>query len=81
MATVESFTETEVIVEAVSNGAKYRIPRANLPDIGAQQGSVVEITYVGSVLYSDPAYISNVLSWKLSGNMMHLEYTEQWLDK
>ena len=29
LATVESFTETEVIVEAVSNGAKYRIPRAN----------------------------------------------------
>ena len=81
LATVESFTETEVIVEAVSNGAKYRIPRANLPDIGAQQGSVVEITYAGAVLYSDPAYISNVLSWKLSGNMRHLEYTEQWLDK
>ena len=81
LATVESFTETEVIVEAVSNGAKYRIHRANLPDIGAQQGSVVEITYAGAVLYSDPAYISNVLSWKLSGNMRHLEYTEQWLDK
>ena len=81
LAAVESFTETEVIVEAVSNGAKYRIPRANLPDIGAQQGSVVEITYAGAVLYSDPAYISNVLSWKLSGNMRHLEYTEQWLDK
>ena len=81
LATVESFTETEVIVEAVNNGAKYRIPRANLPDIGAQQGSVVEITYAGAVLYSDPAYISNVLSWKLSGNMRHLEYTEQWLDK
>ena len=81
LATVESFTETEVIVEAVSNGARYRIPSADLPDIGAQQGSVVEITYAGAVLYSDPAYISNVLSWKLSGNMRHLEYTEQWLDK
>lgn len=81
LATVEFFDETEVIVEAVSNGAKYRMPRADLPDIGAQQGSVVEITYAGAVLYSDPAYISNVLSWKLSGNMRHLEYTEQWLDK
>ena len=81
LATVESLDETDVIVEAVSNGAKYRMPRADLPDIGAQQGSVVEITYAGAVLYSDPAYISNVLSWKLSGNMRHLEYTEQWLDK
>ena len=81
LATVEFFDETEVIVEAVSNGARYRMPRADLPDIGAQQGSVVEITYAGAVLYSDPAYISNVLSWKLSGNMRHLDYTEQWLDK
>lgn len=81
LATVEFLDETEVIVEAVSNGARYRMPRADLPDIGAQQGSVVEITYAGAVLYSDPAYISNVLSWKLSGNMRHLEYTEQWLDK
>ena len=46
LATVESFTETEVIVEAVSNGARYRMPRAGLEDVGAQQGSVVEITYV-----------------------------------
>ena len=68
-------------MEAVSNGARYRMPRVDLPDIGAQQGSVVEITYAGAVLYSDPAYLSNVLSWKLSGNMRHLEYTEQWLDK
>lgn len=37
LATVESFTETEVIVEAVSNGARYRMPRADLEDIGAAQ--------------------------------------------
>ena len=81
LATVQSFTETEVIVEAVSNGERYRMTRADLPDIGAQQGSVVEITYAGAVLYSEPAYIQNVLSWKISGNMRHMEYTEQWLDK
>ena len=81
LATVLSFTETDVIVEAVNDSKQYRMQRSDLADIGAQQGSVVEITYAGAVLYSDPGYISTVLSWKLSGNMRHMEYTEQWLDK
>ena len=81
LATVESFTETEVIVQAVSNGTKYRILRAGLTEIGAAKGNVVEITYAGADWNSDPAYISNVLSWKLSGDMRHSEFTDQWLDK
>lgn len=51
-----------------------------LDDIGAKVGSVVEVTYVGGMMESSPARIKAV-SWKLSDNLRHLEFTEQWLDK
>lgn len=49
-------------------------------DIGAEVGSVVEITYTGGMMESYPAQI-HATAWRLSNNLRHLEYTEQWLDK
>lgn len=51
-----------------------------LDDIEAKVGSVVEVTYAGGMMESSPAQIKAV-SWKLSDNLRHLEFTEQWLDK
>lgn len=51
-----------------------------LDDIEAKVGSVVEVTYAGGMMESYPAQIKAV-SWKLSDNLRHLEFTEQWLDK
>ena len=52
----------------------------NLADIDAEVGSVVQVIYTGSIMESYPAKI-NVVSWKLSDDLRHMEYTEQWLDK
>lgn len=51
-----------------------------LGDIGAEIGSVVQITYTGGIMESYPAQI-NAVSWMLSDDLRHLEYTEQWLDR
>lgn len=52
----------------------------DLPDIGAEVGSAVEVTYTGMMMESYPAQIK-ATSWKLCNDLRPLEYTEQWLDK
>lgn len=49
-------------------------------NIGAKVGSIVEITYTGNILESYPAQIQ-ATGWKISKNLRHMEYTEQWLDQ
>ena len=51
-----------------------------LSDIGAEAGSVVQVTYTGQIMESYPAQIS-VTSWQLSNDLRHMEYTGQWIDK
>ena len=80
-ATVVSIDENTVLVESVEDGQLYLIRREGLEDIGAAEGSVVDVHYSGALLYSDPPTIASVKSWKLSKNFRHLEYTEQWIDK
>lgn len=91
-ATVVYIDESTVLLESVEDGQRYRIQRkgpeaiqnsqqTELEDIGAKEGSVVDIHYSGALLYSDPPTIASVKSWKLSKNLRHLEYTEQWIDK
>ena len=53
---------------------------SDLEDIGAEVGSLVEVTYKGGVMESYPAQI-NAVSWEKSTNFRHLEYTGEWLDK
>ena len=91
-ATVVYIDENTVLLESVEDGQRYRIQRkgpeaihnsqqTELEDIGVKEGSVVDVHYSGALLYSDPPTIASVKSWKLSKNLRHLEYTEQWIDK
>lgn len=48
--------------------------------IGAEVGSVVEVTYTGEIRETYPASIDAV-SWKLCKDMRNRQYQGQWLDK
>ena len=86
IATVLEINGDSVLVEPVAGEDELRssdeivFSTNGLPDIGAEVGSVVRITYTGQIMESYPAQIS-VKGWKLSDDLRHLEYTEQWLDK
>ena len=91
-ATVVYIDENTVLLESVEDGQRYLIQRkgpdaiqnnqqTELEDIGAKEGSVVDVHYSGALLYSDPPTIASVKSWKLSKNLRHLEFTEEWVDK
>lgn len=86
IATVVEINGGTALVEPVENewerssSDRISFGISQLPDIGAEVGSVVEITYDGTIMESYPAQI-NAKSWKLSGDLRHMEYTEQWLDK
>ena len=53
---------------------------SGLKAIGAEVGSVVEVTYQGDIMETYPAQI-HATGWKMSSNLRHLEYTDEWLDK
>ena len=86
VATVLEIRDTSVLVEPVEGEDELRSANQisfgtkELADIDAEVGSVVEVTYKGLMMESYPAQI-NAVSWKLSDNLKHIEYTEQWLDK
>ena len=52
---------------------------AELPDIGATIGSVVQVTYRGAIRETYPATI-DATGWEISKDLRHMEYTGQWLD-
>lgn len=85
-ATILELNGTTAIVEPVdgqlelSSSDRFSIGISALENIGAEVGSVVDITYKGGIMESYPAQV-NAISWKLSGNLRHLEYTDEWLDK
>ena len=86
IATVVEINDSGVVVQPVADSGmltssdKISFGTGELEKIGAEIGSVVQITYIGSIMESYPAQI-NAISWKLSDDLSHLEYTEQWLDK
>ena len=86
VATVAEITDSSVTVEPVENSAilmsadKVCFDISDLEKIDAEVGSVVKVTYKGSVMESYPAQV-HAISWELSNDLRHLEYTEQWLDK
>ena len=85
-ATILELSDTTALVEPLEDederrsSDKISFDLKGLDDIEAKVGSVVEVTYVGGMMESSPARIKAV-SWKLSDNLRHLEFTEQWLDK
>lgn len=86
IATVLEINGDSVLVEPVESEDELRssneimFSTKGLNDIGAEVGSVIEVTYTGQIMESYPAQIS-VTSWKLSDELRHLEYTEQWIEK
>jgi len=86
IATVLQIDESSVLVEPLEDeperlsSDKISFGIKALEKIDAMVGSVVQITYKGGIMESSPAQI-NAVSWKLSGDLSHIEYTEQWLDK
>lgn len=85
-ATILELSDTTALVEPLEDederrsSDKISFGLKGLDDIEAKVGSVVEVTYAGGMMESYPAQIKAV-SWKLSDNLRHLEFTEQWLDK
>ena len=85
-ATILELSDTTALVEPLEkederrSSDKISFGLKGLDDIEAKVGSVVEVTYAGGMMESYPAQIKAV-SWKLSDNLRHLEFTEQWLDK
>lgn len=81
IATVVEINGGTTLVEPVeyewerSSSDRISFGISQLPDIGAEVGSVVEITYDGTIMESYPAQI-NAKSWKLSGDLRHMEYSE-----
>ena len=86
VATVLEIRDTSVLVEPVEGEDELRsvdqisFDIKELADIDVEVGSVVQVTYTGFIMETSPAQI-NAVSWKLSDNLKHMEYTEQWLDK
>ena len=85
-ATVLDLNDTTALVEPLEGEDERRSSDTisfgleGLDDIGAQVGSVVEVTYSGGMMESYPAQIKAV-SWKLSDQQRYPEFTEPWLDK
>ncbi len=85
IATVLEINGESVVVEPVAKEAsslsgKISFGTASLEKIDFQIGSVVKVTYKGSVMESYPAQI-RATKWELYNDLRHLEFTEEWLDK
>lgn len=86
VATVIELSEDSVLVEPVETEVERQSSDriffhiSKLEDIGAEVGSIVEVSYHGEMKESDPAQIT-AKSWEISRNLRHLEYMEEWLDK
>lgn len=86
IATVIEMNGSSVVVQPVAGSVilssidKISLDTQNLEKIEVEVGSVVRITYIGGIMESYPAQI-RAKSWKLSDELRHMEYTEQWLDK
>lgn len=85
-ATVIEMNGSSVLIEPLEGewerqcADRISISVAGFDDIGAQEGSVVEVMYKGGIMESYPAQI-HATGWKLSATLRHLPYTDEWLDK
>ena len=85
-ATIIEINGSSILIEPLEgewermSGDRISINVSKFEDIGAEVGSVVEVTYKGNIMESYPAKI-NAIGWKMSATLRHLEYTGEWLDK
>lgn len=86
VATVLEINGDSVLVQPVEDedelrsSDEIRFNIAELADMDAEIGSVVQVTYTGAIMESYPAQI-NATGWKISDDLRHMEYAGQWLDK
>ena len=66
--------------EELYSADKIYVGIADLGDIGAKVGSLVEVSYTGAIMESYPAQIRAV-AWKIAKDLRHMPYSGQWLDK
>ncbi len=84
-ATVIEINGSNILVEPlddeVERNSSDRISFYN-PNtyIEVEVGSLVEVTYTGNIMESNPAKIA-ASSWELAKDLRHMEYNEIWLDK
>ena len=86
VATVMESNGATVVVQPVegstvlSSADKISINTEDLEQIEVKKGSVVQVTFTGDVMETYPLQI-HAIRWKLSDDLRHMEYTDQWLDK
>lgn len=86
LARVLECSDSWVLVEPLAGEDELRssdqisFGTGKLEDIGAQVGSVVEITYDGMIMESYPAQISPK-SWRIATDLRSINYSGQWLDE
>ena len=86
IATVMDVNSTTVTVQPVENSAsvmsadKVTFGITDLEQIDVAVGSVVKIIYKGDIMETYPAQV-NAISWELSNDLRHLEFTDKWIDK
>jgi len=85
-ATIVEINGSSVLIEPLedewerASADRISFSADGFEDIGAEVGSVVEVTYKGAIMESYPAQI-HATGWKLSSTLRHLAYTDVWLDK
>lgn len=86
IATVMEMTTTDALIQPVVGQNELlssdliSISLSELGDIGAEVGSVVEVYYKGGILETYPAQI-HAIKWDFAGDLRHMEYVGEWLDK
>ena len=87
LATVLEVHTGSVIVAPLENEIEWSQKQrlsfsvAGLEDIGANVGSVVEVSYTGSIQQAYPFATIDATGWRISMDRRHLSYEEIWLDK
>ena len=76
LALVEPLEEQSVLLSC----DRFSFDTGELEKIGAEPGSIVEITFVGAVRESYPAQI-DVVSWSMVQDLRFMSYEGQWLDR
>ena len=86
LGTILEMNEKSVVAEPIP-GENERLSadnisfsRSGLADIGAEEGSIVKVTYTGGIRKSYPASVDAV-AWEIATDLRHMEYQGVWLDK
>ena len=86
IAEVTEFGNDYAVVKVLKDSAvlskdyKVSFSTEQLEDIDVFLGATVRITFKGGIMETVPSQI-NAVSWELSDDLRHLEYTDVWLNK